>query len=142
MRDIQRGDMIRVKRGLYDHYGIYVGNNRVIHYSGSLSGKLTKEPRVEEVSLRKFLDGAESYQYYVDDENGYSADETIRRARRLLGEEKYDLVFRNCEHFARWCRTGEDRSYQVENVLMTAGAALLGWFATGGTSDKRKAGVI
>ena len=36
---LQKGDIIGVSRskamGLYEHYGIYAGNNRLIHYSGS-----------------------------------------------------------------------------------------------------------
>ena len=131
MRDIRRGDIIRVSRGLYKHYGVYVGGGHVIHYSGSIVGKLTEEPRVEEVSLKDFLEGATSYEYRVEETDCYSPEETVRRARSRLGEQKYDLVFRNCEHFARWCKSGEDRSYQVEDAVMVIGAALIGIGASG-----------
>ena len=29
------GDILGVNRGLYQHYAIYIGNNRVIHYAGA-----------------------------------------------------------------------------------------------------------
>ena len=44
----------------------------------------------------------------------FSAEETIRRAKERLGEEKYNLVTNNCEHFAMWCKTGESVSGQVK----------------------------
>lgn len=47
----------------------------------------------------------------------YTPEETIRRAESRLGENKYNLGFNNCEHFAIWCKTGISESHQVENVL-------------------------
>ena len=44
------------------------------------------------------------------------------RALSRLGENKYNLIFNNCEHFAIWCKTGISESYQVEKVVgMVAG---------------------
>lgn len=132
MKKLIRGDVIRVSRGLYDHYGVYAGNGRVIHYNGSISGKLQSEPRVEEVSMQKFLDGSNTYEYWqLDDESDcYSPEETYLRARSKLGEQNYDLVFNNCEHFARWCKTGEKESRQVRSVFLMAGALVAGLFAS------------
>jgi hypothetical protein len=47
-----------------------------------------------------------------------------------LGEQNYNLLFNNCEHFAHWCKTGRHRSEQVENWLHTGslGALALGQF--------------
>jgi exonuclease VII large subunit len=53
---------------------------------------------------------------------------TLRRAMGRLGEQNYNLLFNNCEHFAHWCKTGRHRSAQVENWLpnaMLTGARLL-----------------
>lgn len=44
----------------------------------------------------------------------YTAEETIRRARKRLGEAKYNLLTNNCEHYALWCKTGISESYQVK----------------------------
>ena len=41
-------------------------------------------------------------------------DEVYSRARSRNNEEGYHLKDNNCEHFANWCSTGEDRSYQAE----------------------------
>jgi len=47
----------------------------------------------------------------------FSPEETIRRAKSRLGEDKYSLVFNNCEHFAIWCKTGISESHQVNKIL-------------------------
>lgn len=36
---------------------------------------------------------------------------------RRLGEERYNLMLNNCEHFAVWCKTGQHRSSQVDRAL-------------------------
>ena len=59
--------------------------------------------------LRKMLLGKE---YHL-----YSPEETVARARSRIGERKYNLIVRNCEHFAVWCKTGVSESHQVERVL-------------------------
>jgi hypothetical protein len=47
-----------------------------------------------------------------------------------LGEQNYNLLFNNCEHFAHWCKTGRHRSNQVEDWLHTGslGALAIGQF--------------
>ena len=45
-----------------------------------------------------------------------------------IGEQRYNLLFNNCEHFASWCKTGRHQSGQVESFLHTTslGALALG----------------
>jgi hypothetical protein len=38
-----------------------------------------------------------------------------------LGEGNYHLIFNNCQHFARWCATGDHESEQVRSVAATTG---------------------
>lgn len=47
----------------------------------------------------------------------YSPAETLRRAKSRLGENSYNLVFNNCEHFVVWCKTGVSESHQVNAVI-------------------------
>jgi hypothetical protein len=51
---------------------------------------------------------------------------TLRRAMGRLGEQDYNLLFNNCEHFAHWCKTGRHRSRQVEDLLQLPSAVLSG----------------
>ena len=114
-RKAQYGDVIKVNRALYAHYGVYVGDKRVIHYTDEGGGDF--KGMVQETSLESFLAGADGYFVVELDpdeyEHIYSPKETVKRARDKLGEEDYNFFTHNCEHFAVWCKTGEDRSAQV-----------------------------
>jgi hypothetical protein len=41
----------------------------------------------------------------------------INRAMSRLGEQKYNLLFNNCEHFATWCKTGVSDSKQIREFI-------------------------
>ncbi|MBQ7607300.1 MAG: lecithin retinol acyltransferase family protein [Desulfovibrionaceae bacterium] len=47
----------------------------------------------------------------------YSPEETVRRAKSRYGEDQYNLMFNNCEHYALWCKTGIAESHQVNKIL-------------------------
>lgn len=49
----------------------------------------------------------------------FSDKETVERAMSRLGEDKYNLVTNNCEHFAIWCKTGLSESMQIKQVTYT-----------------------
>ena len=61
-----------------------------------------------------------------------SRDEIVTRAKSKLGEDKYNVVFNNCEHFAHWCCTGTSWSNQ------TVGGLLFGNLANDGGAKKLK----
>jgi len=50
--------------------------------------------------------------------------ETIDIARSRIGEADYNLVFNNCEHFARYCKTQEHKSEQVSDAVSGTGATI------------------
>ncbi len=51
-----KGDILAVSRGLYEHFGVFLGRNQVIHYS-SVSSDIGKNTIVK-TDLRRFLRGA------------------------------------------------------------------------------------
>lgn len=114
------GTHLIVGRGLYTHHGIFVGRNRVIHYSGMGSG--LHKGCIESTSLEAFLQGkqarARTYKKVY-----FRGPEICRRARSRLGEDQYNLLFNNCEHFATWCATDRHSSKQVEAARQRLGAA-------------------
>ena len=139
---LKPGDMIGISRGVYEHYAIYVGTGKVVHYAGEgmdFDGKIS----IHEAPFSEFLKDGEDYfvisfegSYPVKiysstgllrggiwDSRGmkiprtYSAKETVRRAYSRIGESEYNLATNNCEHFALWCRTGLSRSTQVEAMI-------------------------
>ena len=105
-----RGDHIKVRRKLYTHHGIDLGDERVIHLPAE-PGRLA-DTRIQITSLRNFLRGGELK--VVRHEEGLPADEVVARAASRLDESGYHLLFNNCEHFARWCACGDHYSHQVE----------------------------
>jgi hypothetical protein len=99
----------------YQHYGVYIGNGNVIHFA-SLEGQDVSPENgiIHETNLEKFLNGR-ALQIDTSVKNNFSDNEIIQRARSRLGDKGYNLFTNNCEHFARWCVTGEHISYQVIN---------------------------
>lgn len=121
------GDHIRVERynGLYYHHGIYIGNNKVIHFAPTSGGEIINwsEAQVIETSLDEFLKGGEvEVRQYTDAEltELYSPKEIVQNANHCLGYTNYNLIFNNCEHFANSCTTGKHRSPQVDELFSSA----------------------
>jgi hypothetical protein len=105
--------LVTPRRG-YLHHGIYVGEGRVVHYSG-LSYRLRRGP-VEEVSLACFSRGRGAWVRFGAP-SAFDLWEVIERARSRVGENCYRLFTNNCEHFCEWCLRGEPRSQQVEDLM-------------------------
>ena len=101
-------------RRRYVHHGIYVGDGKVVHYSGLARGQL--RGRIEEASLAEFAYGR-SVWTRSSDLTEFPPQEVIARARSRVGENRYRILRNNCEHFCEWCLHGESRSYQVERFL-------------------------
>jgi hypothetical protein len=108
------GSHLVTRRRGYLHHGIYVGDGRVVHYSGLASG-LQRGP-VEEVPMDRFTRGQPVWVNSHATSN-FDAREVIERARSRVGEDGYRLLTNNCEHFCEWCLRGEHRSYQVDALL-------------------------
>lgn len=99
----------------YQHYGVYIGNGKVIHFAPLEGQDISFENGIiHEAELEVFLKGR-ALQIEKNVKNAFSEQEIIQRARSRLGEKGYNLITNNCEHFARWCVTGESISYQVLN---------------------------
>jgi hypothetical protein len=99
-------------RALYSHHGIYIGNGRVIHYSGLAHGSL-RGP-VEVVSLEHFARGRGIRIRH--EASKFDRGEVVERARSRVGERHYRLLTNNCEHFCSWALRGESCSRQVERL--------------------------
>lgn len=140
---LEAGDVIGVHRTGYEHYGIYIGNGKVIHYAAE-GGDFTGKICIHEADFLEFIrkgrdffylhfDGKCPIKIYQDEKvySGdrlpfaninkykiYSPEETVLRARNRMGEEKYNFVTKNCEHFALWCKTDVEESTQVTRGAM------------------------
>jgi hypothetical protein len=117
-------DHLQVPRqhGLFNHHGIDLGDGTVAHY---LEGReILRSP------LAEFSRGQPVQVVSYPEADCSPAGVTLRRAMGRLGEQSYNLLFNNCEHFAHWCKTGRHRSAQVEDWLHTGslGALAFGQF--------------
>ncbi|WP_392345477.1 lecithin retinol acyltransferase family protein [Parasynechococcus sp.] len=105
-------DHLEVPRqhGLFNHHGIDLGDGSVAHY---LEGREILRSPLEEFSQGQPLQ-------VINYAEASPLGVTLRRAIGRLGEQNYNLLFNNCEHFATWCKTGHHRSSQVDSVLERA----------------------
>lgn len=117
MQNLSLGSHIKTYRTGYSHHGIYCGNGQVVHYSGF--AQAFKKGSLEITTLERFLGSEKKYYVikYPANKVMFSAKDIVRRALSRIGEDRYNLVFNNCEHFAAWCMTGKSESKQVKAVL-------------------------
>ena len=105
-------DHLQVPRqhGLFHHHGIDLGDGTVAHY---LEGR--------EI-LRSPIDAFRQEQpiTVIEHDAASTTGVTLRRAMSRIGEQNYNLLFNNCEHFATWCKTGRHRSGQIDSGLERA----------------------
>ncbi|MNF87223.1 NC domain protein [compost metagenome] len=89
------GDHLVVQRLGYLHHGIYVGNERVIHFSDGY----IKKGRIDEFKGVSTLNIEPTVLTY-------SPETAVLRACSKLGLSSYNVFSNNCEHFVNWCRNG------------------------------------
>ncbi len=104
------------QHGLFQHHGIDLGDSSVAHY---LEGREILRSPIEAFSRGQPV-SVVAYEHGSCSTPGV----TLRRAMGRLGEQNYNLLFNNCEHFAHWCKTGRHRSRQVESLLELPAALL------------------
>ena len=105
-------DHLQVPRqhGLFLHHGIDLGDDTVAHY---LEGREILRSALDDFSQGQPVS-------VVPHTQCSPQGVTLRRAMSRIGEQNYNLLFNNCEHFATWCKTGRHRSGQVDSVLERA----------------------
>ena len=105
-------DHLQVPRqhGLFNHHGIDLGDGTVAHY---LEGREILRSPLEDFSQGQPIT-------VVDHPGASTPGVTLRRALSRIGEQNYNLLFNNCEHFATWCKTGRHRSGQIDSGLERA----------------------
>lgn len=111
---LKMGDHIYADYGHCFHHGIYCGDDSVIHY---IDGKIVRHNSLSRFAKKQRIRVKRHRRYF-------SQTRVLRRAKRRLGERKYNLAFNNCEHFASWCKTGNPKSDQVKNPPKSIGKGI------------------
>ena len=127
-RKLKLGDIVFCERrsgllgrNLYQHYGVYAGYHKIIHY---IKGDSPFDGRIAETSIEEFCDGDTLYIAEEDTllsifqdagvaASFYGPRKTVQRAKSMIGKGDYNLLDHNCEHFAIWCKTGRLKSTQT-----------------------------
>lgn len=114
-------DHLLTPRLAYTHHGLYAGGGEVLEYS---------QKGVNLTSLDEFSEG---HGIYVESHlaRRYSREESIQRGISRLGEDKYNVIFRNCERFVYWCIDGLPYCDQIEGrILRIVGELANGYMTT------------
>lgn len=113
MSNFSIGDHLVASRVLYQHHGLYMGDNKVIHYSNLECQMNTYKVCI--CSLASFSQGY-NISKYPHPTRKYDGKTSIKRAISRLGEREYNLLFNNCEHFIMWCIEGDNVSHQISDT--------------------------
>lgn len=111
----------------FNHHGLYIGNGRVIHYSGmarTLSCRdilklpgLIRYGAVVKTSLKRFCDG-HGFRVLEHPNAKFTGVSAVERAKKRLYERSYYLYGNNCEHFVNWCIDDTFKSPAVTRLLL------------------------
>ncbi|NWU79616.1 HRSL1 enzyme, partial [Onychorhynchus coronatus] len=124
--DPEPGDLIEIKRPLYQHWALYLGDGYVLNVTPVDEGApsllvstvsiFTRKAKVKKQLLK---DVVENNDWKVNNKYDRSRTplpvrEIIRRAESYIDMEvPYDVLSENCEHFVTMLRYGEGVSDQV-----------------------------
>jgi hypothetical protein len=124
------GDHLRVWRPLgplgYYHHGIYLGEDRVVQFGGSIFDKRHATVGVESIAAFERSGIAQVVRHGGRTWWGaprceaIPPDKTVQRAKRLAEDHPhglYDLFGYNCEQAANFCSTNSYESYQVRGYF-------------------------
>ncbi|KAK4316630.1 hypothetical protein Pmani_012230 [Petrolisthes manimaculis] len=127
------GDLIEVKRPVYQHWALYVGDGYVIHLApdcevagagiGSLGSITCDQAKIQKVAL-KVVVGGDLYRVNNQLDDKYEplpVGMIIYAAEHQVGRTiPYDLITNNCEHWVNNMRYGVPESRQILNLVLRA----------------------
>lgn len=139
---IKPADAIVAKKlqfGLLKHYIIYLGfiegeHRFMANYTRGIHLISTEE-------LSKLLGTYTPIQLNRFDGNEFERRKALERAWSRRGEQEYDLILNNCEHYKSFVHHGQPSSHQVNTFgvgMVATGAAI----ALGSASEKNERGTI
>ena len=123
VKEPDMGDIVKVEisNGLY-HFGIYLGNDEIIEYGSAKDFLNTKKEdvKVQVSKMSDFLNGKMALVrvYSLTEKlKKNKAKKVIELAKARIGEQKYDPIENNCEHFVNECVFNRHISNQANKYL-------------------------
>ena len=122
------GDVVRTRVQFYYHYGIFVSESEVIQFG------LPDDPfrpacqiRVISTDVLTFLQGGDLEVMMPDRSSRRqmrSPEQIVAIARQRMGEDGYDILHNNCEHFVNECAFGQHHCSFLQDVRQKLRAKL------------------
>lgn len=117
--------------------GLLSGDATVIHYAGMDGVKSLRNARIMRTHHSEFQGDGRRKVHVVayrarEHKVVYGTEEVVQRAESRLGHARYDLLFDNCESFARWCVVGDEKSLQSQGALVGVAAGVASLVFGGG----------
>lgn len=119
---LKPGDLIRVRRSFYYHFGIYIGENKVIHFSAQNDDGITNPKdisvRISPFEIFSKNTVVEKAKYTLKEKVFFkrSNKNILKIAHSRLGEQGYNFLRNNCEDFAYSCVFKKKIPTQVDNL--------------------------
>jgi len=115
------GNIIRTKVSFYHHYGIFISEDEIIQFGlPNDPGKPANEIFILSTKVEDFLSAGGEIEVGVpnkaEKDKMRSTKEIIEIARSRIGENGYDILHNNCEHFVNSCVFGESNSNFINSV--------------------------
>ncbi|XP_066299031.1 phospholipase A and acyltransferase 3-like [Branchiostoma lanceolatum] len=114
----KEGDLLEFYRISYSHWGVYVGDEMVIHRTEDNGTVKVKEDWFWSVVGNSLVEINNRLDSWFMGWAPLPRKKIVKRARSKLGEVGYSTMMNNCEHFATWCRYGVAQSDQVNDAIM------------------------
>ena len=148
--NFQIGDQIEFNRGIYSHWGVYVGNGQVVHLKPAKAklfevnvvvGLDDVDTVAQDTWLLKFMEIEVKVNNYLERKtlmthHPKSKEDILCFALSLVGQHwpGYSLTVANCECFANWLRYRKYRMGTQGNDLIgsllafMASIPVFGWY--------------
>jgi len=125
---LTRGDHISWHRNSsYWHHAIVTHSDNqkttIAHYGSSGCSVTFHNSVKSRQDIATSLLSGTAYRITYDD--CYTNEYTALRAERVVGERRYNILNRNCEHRSHWCKTGLTRSDQMATCFSSVGKTVL-----------------
>ena len=102
------GDLLQCRKGIIDHVGVYLGNERVLNNQTSRGITIT--------SIEQFAGGKE---IRVVSTNSDNQPLLVNRLAEIYSSDtKYNLITNNCEHLANYIVNGQKFSPQIQVAVL------------------------
>ena len=128
-------ELVCPQAGFPKHYAVYLGTkNGLPEFIANITDG------IQILSMQKLTEFIQRYRVTNIERfsgNFQQRNYAVKRASTCIGENAYNLVFNNCEHFKNWVLNGKDISKQVTTVGSAIAATGAVAYLLGMASDSK-----